>query len=65
VYWIQLAQDRGQWRAVVNNLSGFIKGWEFLDQLSDCQSLEKDSAPWSYSLPEVTPSADRKLTDAL
>jgi hypothetical protein len=29
-----------------NELSGFIKGGEFLDWLSDYQLL-KDSAPWS------------------
>jgi hypothetical protein len=28
--------------------SGHIKGVEFLDQLSDCWLLEKDSARWSY-----------------
>jgi hypothetical protein len=30
-----------------NELLGSIKGGEFLDQLSDCQLLKKDSAPWS------------------
>jgi hypothetical protein len=36
--WIHLAQDRYQWRALVkpyNEPSDTIKGWEFLDQLSD------------------------------
>jgi hypothetical protein len=35
--WIQLAQDRGQWRILVNtvvNLRSSIKGNQFLDQLS-------------------------------
>jgi hypothetical protein len=27
--------------------SGSAKGGEFLDQLSDCKFLKKDSAPWS------------------
>jgi hypothetical protein len=30
-----------------NEPSGSIKGGEFLDQLSDCQLLKKDSAPWN------------------
>jgi hypothetical protein len=39
VDWIHLAQDRDQWRSVVNmvmNLWGSIKGGKFLDWLSDC-----------------------------
>ena len=30
-----------------NELSGSIKGGEFLDQLQTSQLLKKDSAPWS------------------
>jgi hypothetical protein len=30
-----------------NETSGFIKGGEFLDQLSECKLLKRDSAPWS------------------
>jgi hypothetical protein len=30
-----------------NEPSGSIKWGEFLDQLSDCYVLKKDSAPWS------------------
>jgi hypothetical protein len=31
-----------------NEASSCIKGREFLDWLSDCQLLKKDSAPWSW-----------------
>jgi hypothetical protein len=30
-----------------NETSGSVNGGEFLDQLSDCQLLKKDSAPWN------------------
>ena len=43
--WIDLAQGRDRWRAVVNaliELSGFIKCGEFLDQLRTLQLLKKD-----------------------
>jgi hypothetical protein len=30
-----------------NETSGYIKGEEFLDKLSDCQLLKKDSVPCS------------------
>jgi hypothetical protein len=30
-----------------NKLSGSLKGGKFLDQLSECQILKKDSAVWS------------------
>jgi hypothetical protein len=30
-----------------NKLSGSIKAVKFLEKLSDCQFLKKDSAPWS------------------
>jgi len=47
VDWIYLVRDRDQWRAVVNtaiNLRFTKGGGEFLDQMSDCQFLEKGSA---------------------
>jgi hypothetical protein len=46
---MHLAQDRDQWQSYVhdNEPSGFINGGEFLDWLSDCQLLKKDSAPCS------------------
>jgi hypothetical protein len=30
-----------------NEISGSIKGGEFLELLSDCQLLKKDCAPWN------------------
>jgi len=32
-----------------NEPSGFIKGGEFLNELSDCQLLKKNSAMWSQN----------------
>jgi hypothetical protein len=42
---IHLAQDRDQWRTIVNR--GSIKGAEFLGQMSDYKILKKDSVPCS------------------
>jgi len=50
VDWINLAQDRFQWRALCergDKPSGSIKGGVFFDQLRECQLLKEDSAPWS------------------
>jgi hypothetical protein len=50
VDWIHVAQVRNQWQGSCehgNELSDSIKGRELLDQLSDCQLLKKDSAPWN------------------
>jgi hypothetical protein len=47
--WIQIAQGMVQWRGLVTT-TGFIKGREFLDQVGDCQVLEKDSVAWSYTI---------------
>jgi hypothetical protein len=47
--WIDMAQDRDQWRALVNtvmNLRGSIKCWEVLEYLHNWQLLKKGSAPW-------------------
>jgi hypothetical protein len=45
--WIDLAQDRNQWRALVNGNepSGSIKCWEVLQWLHNWQVLKKGSAP--------------------
>jgi hypothetical protein len=45
--WNDVAQDRDQWRALVNTNepSGSIKCWEFLEWLHNWQLLKKDSAP--------------------
>jgi hypothetical protein len=45
--WIDLVQDRDQWRALVNGNepSGSIKRWEVLEWLHNCQLLKKGSAP--------------------
>jgi hypothetical protein len=46
--WIDLAQDRDQWRALVNtemNLSGSLKCWEVPEWLRNLQLLSKGSAP--------------------
>jgi hypothetical protein len=50
VKWIRLAQDKGQWRALVNtvmNLSDSIKWWRIFEWLSNYWLFKKDMAPWS------------------
>jgi hypothetical protein len=45
--WIDLAQDRDQWRALEqgNEPSGPLKCWEVLEWLHNWQLFKKDSAP--------------------
>jgi hypothetical protein len=46
--WVDLAQDRDQWKALVNtamDLRGYIKFWEVPEWLHNWQLLRKGSAP--------------------
>jgi hypothetical protein len=48
VDWIDVDQDRDQWRTLVNTVfepSGSIKCWEVLEWLLNWRLLKKGSAP--------------------
>jgi hypothetical protein len=42
---MDMAQDRDQWRALVNTVLNSIKCWEVLEGLHNWQLLKKSSAP--------------------
>jgi hypothetical protein len=46
VNWSHLAQDRDQWRALVNTVMS-TEDRKFLDHLGDYKFLKKLCAPWS------------------
>jgi hypothetical protein len=43
--WINVAQDRDQWRALVNTVMLSIICWEVLEWLHNRRLLKKSSAP--------------------
>jgi hypothetical protein len=48
--WMERAQDRDRWRALVSTvmrLSGFISAGNFLTSCKTTYLLKRDSAPWS------------------
>jgi hypothetical protein len=47
VDWMDMAQERDQWRALVNTVhgSGSMKCWEVLEELHNWRLLKKGSAP--------------------
>jgi hypothetical protein len=43
--WIDPAEDRDQWKALVNEPSGSIKCWEVLEWLHNWRLVKEGSAP--------------------
>jgi hypothetical protein len=46
---LNASEDRVLWEVVVSTVMNVLvlEGGEFLDQLSHCKLLKKDSAPWN------------------
>jgi hypothetical protein len=43
-----MAQDRDQWRDLVNKVMNLLKPKEEFHEISDCQFHKKELGPWSY-----------------
>jgi hypothetical protein len=44
--WIDVAQDRDQWKVLIDTVMNFIKCWEVFEGLHNWELLKKGSAPW-------------------
>jgi hypothetical protein len=48
--WSHLTQNRGQWRALVNESSGSIEGKDFFDQVNKTLLLRINIPTWAWLL---------------